>query len=188
MRHWKRFRSAVAKVTPQALSPLRAPASVKQIRELERSIEVKLSAELRDLLLVHNGQEPWDEGVMAPALFGMYHLNGVTEIAEQHESLHSSLDEGFFDMPREVSTVRQAEKSWCAKWIPFAQLTHETLLITDLAPGPDGSFGQVFLRGNDQSLSPVLAPSISEFLKRYADMLIKAGDHPDLWTLSDGLG
>ena len=184
MKHWERFKSAVSKVDSAGLSTLREAATRDSVRDLQQKIGVNLGDELVELLLIHNGQEQWSDGELTQGLFSGYHFNGVDEIAEHHRSLSKQLAEGFLTYESEVEepALRQGGQNWRPEWIPFGQLTFETALITDLAPGPDGTVGQVFLRSNEHTLSKVLSPNLGSFLLRYAELLTTKGTHPSLWT------
>lgn len=191
MKSWDQFEKELCKIDAPALSTLREPASVEEIESLETVIDQRLSPELRELLLLHNGQQHWfDDGEMTPMIFGVCHFNGVDEIADHHASLCESLEEGFLTYDTEVEDpeLRQGGQNWRREWIPFGELTFEITLLTDLAPGVDGTVGQVFMRSNEHNLSNVLAPSIGDFLSRYARWLASKGQHPCLWTssFSDG--
>lgn len=148
-----------------ALESLRDGASERQISDFEAAIGVKLPADYRASLDVHDGD----------ATLHDYDYLSI-ERAENKWSMMAGLDEdGTFKDRKPKSTSNDLIQNvwWHRGWIPFASDSAGNLLCLDMVPGLRGTKGQVIRM---ETISGPEASGIDSFLlwlQRYRNDLDK---------------
>jgi cell wall assembly regulator SMI1 len=150
------------------LDTLNPSASVDEIAALERVIKRPLPDDVRESLVIHNGQPRQLTGFV----FGLDLLDaeriacewgiwaGLTTYNQEYRENMTSFPEGTIE-PDYANPG----------WIPLTKSAGANYLGVDLAPGPAGSTGQVINFGRDENMKCVLAASWGEFLLSYAKFL-----------------
>ncbi|PYH94962.1 glucan synthesis regulatory protein [Aspergillus ellipticus CBS 707.79] len=169
------------------------------INELEHELDCSLPLELRESLMVHDGQER--PGLPTGVIFGCMLLD-CEEIVQEwknwrtvnEEFLNSSMNpppskasassssavppaQGTNPMWRQDLLERQdsqppgaVQKAYAhPAWIPMARDWGGNHIAIDLAPGPAGKWGQVIIFGRDYDCKYVIARSWAAFLAMFAD-------------------
>ena len=163
-----RFESWLKKHLPQSLNSLNAGASNKQIRELEKELDVVLPEEFKAFYTIHDGQQE-DESL--GIFFGIRPLP-LEEIAREWTQWKELLESEDLDIDDSSSAIRsfppKAIRVQAAnlKWIPFTHDYSGNHIGIDLDPGPRGTVGQVINFGTSEHPKFVLAKSFGEFLQR----------------------
>lgn len=186
---------------PELFDQICTPASVNDINELEYSLDCSLPMEVRESLLIHDGQERG--GTPTGVIFGSMLLDCEEMLDEwknwrtvEREYLtqpvpgpaHPAGDAGpskrtSVAFGRQELQSRQSSQPEGAiqkayvhpGWIPMARDWGGNNIAVDLAPGPKGVWGQVILFGRDYDCKYVVAKSWSHFLATVADDM--AGSH-----------
>ena len=150
------------------------PAQEQEIDLLEKKLKIRLPKEMRELLLVHGGQEYLDAGTTG--LFGRHKLLCPTEIVEWYEMTLQVYGWHRSDPPDEFPPKRGVGGWWNPKLIPFASWDRHALCI-------HADRGDVWDFEPYSGLIKHL-PSISAVLRCLIDE-VKAGREPDLSYRSD---
>ncbi|RPB00110.1 cell wall assembly and cell proliferation coordinating protein [Choiromyces venosus 120613-1] len=182
---------------PELFDQLCTPASVNDINELEYNLDCSLPMEVRDSLQFHDGQERG--GMPTGLIFGAMLLDCEEMLDEwknwrkvekeylakptlapptpSAEPGPSRLDTG--SIGRRNLQARQESQPEGAVvkayvhpgWIPMVRDWGGNNIAVDLAPGPNGTWGQVILFGRDYDTKFVVAKSWAHFLAMVADDL-----------------
>ncbi|CUS11954.1 unnamed protein product [Tuber aestivum] len=198
VRHsWSRIDRWCEDNYPELFDQLCTPASVNDINELEYNLDCSLPMEVRDSLQIHDGQERG--GMPTGLIFGAMLLDCEEMLDEwrnwrkvEREYLAeptlapptpdgepgpSRLDTG--SIGRQNLQARQDSQPEGAVvkayahpgWIPMVRDWGGNNIAVDLAPGPNGTWGQVILFGRDYDTKYVVAKSWPHFLAMVADDL-----------------
>ncbi|RSN25572.1 hypothetical protein DMC61_27740 [Amycolatopsis sp. WAC 04169] len=165
-REFARLRSIIERELPDA-APFLPGASEQELDRLATETGLVLPAELRDLLSVSAGQDDPDQ-LNGPLNF--HHFLTVDEIVEMHRMLTDVV--GDLAEPVEQPACLQWTV-WSESWLPFLAFQGDCYFL-DLAPGERGTLGQVVFRPNVPDFDDPVAPSLTAFLARAAD-LVEAG-------------
>ncbi|UMP07275.1 SMI1/KNR4 family protein [Amycolatopsis sp. EV170708-02-1] len=165
-REFARLRGIIERELPDA-APFLPGASEHELDRLATETGLVLPAELRDLLSVSAGQD--DPGELNGPL-NFHHFLTVDEIIGMHRMLTDVVG----DMAEPVEQPACLRWTvWSESWLPFLAFQGDCYFL-DLAPGELGTLGQVVCRPNVPDLGEPVAPSLSAFLARAAD-LVEAG-------------
>lgn len=186
---------------PELFDQICTPATVNDINELEYSLDCSLPMEVRESLLIHDGQERG--GAPTGIIFGTMLLD-CEEMVDEWKNWRT-VEREFLTQPvpgparpageagpskrdsvalgRQELQSRQTsqpegsiQKAYVHPgWIPMARDWGGNNIAVDLAPGPKGTWGQVILFGRDYDCKYVVAKSWSHFLAAVADDM--AGSH-----------
>nr|WP_281728224.1 SMI1/KNR4 family protein [Cellulomonas denverensis] len=154
-------------MAPGSATTFNPPATAEELERLDEVLDGRTPPELRELLLVANGQDD------PSGVHGMLnHLSfcSVDELIRFHRELAAGNRRTPAPQP---SAYRWA--TWSPDWIPVMTADGDALMI-DLDPGESGTAGQVFVRPEDPELDPPLADSLGGYLAR-ANELIEAGEY-----------
>ncbi|PYH40663.1 SMI1/KNR4 family protein [Aspergillus saccharolyticus JOP 1030-1] len=179
------------------------------INELEHELDCSLPLEVRESLMMHDGQER--PGLPTGVIFGCMLLD-CEEIVQEwknwrtvnEEFLSSSMvnpvpkaavssssaappTQAANPMWRQDLLERQdsqplnaVQKAYAhPAWIPLARDWGGNHIAIDLAPGPAGKWGQVILFGRDYDCKYVVARSWAAFLAMFADDICSGKVHVD---------
>lgn len=173
---WERIEAWLAANAPDVAAGPNPPATPAQLDETERELGVRFPESVRASYLRHNGQSadsPW-------FLYGWEWLS-LERIRDEWKVWKDLLDGGDFEGIRsdaDGSTVR--DDWWNPAWIPLTYSGSGDHHCLDLAPGPQGTAGQIIEMWHDEGSRPVLAPSFEAWLASFAEGL-ETGE----WVTSD---
>ncbi len=102
---WNEFEQWLKINRPEVLGTLNEAATESQIAEVEQKIGLKFPQNLRELLMIHNGQR--DEYI---AVIDNYLLLPLDEIVYTWQTLKRALDGGEFEDFEEVEPVGPVKK------------------------------------------------------------------------------
>ena len=154
---WARFEAWLRAVAPSIAGNLRPPASEAALAAAEADMGRALPGELRRLLQVHDGGDE---------VIGHFDLMSAASIADAHQSTYQ-LSQKYGspdDVPQDARGLLDPEGR--AGWIPFVSTAGGSYLCADVAPGPDGTVGQVFYLAREGNAEPPWAPSLTAWLAR----------------------
>lgn len=180
---------------PELFDQICTPATVNDINELEYSLDCSLPMEVRESLLIHDGQERG--GTPTGVIFGSMLLD-CEEMLDEWKNWRT-VEREYLTQPvpgpappageagpsksdsatlgRQELQSRQTcqpegsiQKAYVHPgWIPVARDWGGNNIAVDLAPGPNGTWGQVILFGRDYDCKYVVAKSWAHFLAMVAD-------------------
>ncbi len=124
-----------------------------ELDKLEKATGITLPEEFRLLYRSHNGEGAGLSGFLAG--FGWMELEAVLG---EWKALQQAAYSIVSNKPGEI------REGACQKgWIPFGDDGGGSFLVVDLAPGPEGTYGQIITIDHDSDISYVIAGSLSEF-------------------------
>lgn len=193
---WEDFDSLLAAKAASMFAALNESASSRQLELAEAALGCRFPDSLRAAYLRHDGQQPdWETPF---ALFGSYHWLSLDRVVSAYES-HSTIRDGYLEDPanaeerflfvQEEDALQPTQAVrydlWNARWIPFAADNTGTSLVVDMAPGPAGQAGQVFLwEAVDRASQDVVARSFGALVESLASALkggrIRCSEQVDL--------
>jgi len=166
-REFTRLRALLERLLPST-APFLPGATDHDLDRLATATGLVLPADLCALLRVSAGQD--DPGHLYGPL-NFHHFLTVDEIIEMHRMLTDAV--GDLATPVEQPAYYRWTV-WSPSWLPFLAFDGDCYFL-DLAPGDRGTHGQVVYRPNVPDLSEPIAPSLTAFLTRTAD-LIESGN------------
>jgi cell wall assembly regulator SMI1 len=164
---WRRLEAWGEKAGAGTLK-LRDGATEKEIAAAEKKMKLKFPADLRESLLLHDGQEEEPDFEWMPACSPLQPLHALVERWEEERDLESEDDS---DDDSEAD-ARMKSCLFHAKRVPIAGTEYwdGDNTYVDLAPGSKGKVGQLITFVTECDLV-VLGPSLRDALDRYATML-----------------
>ncbi|NMO17238.1 hypothetical protein HPC49_22840 [Pyxidicoccus fallax] len=147
-------------------------ATPQQLAALEQALGTGLPLDLRAFLLRFGGGGP-----NPPGDAGIFEYSGMTvdRILSAWKGLAELRKQGAFEKatPHELP---ESDKSlewtwWHPGWVPFASDSGGNLYCVDLAPGPEGTRGQVFKWESHDGPLPPIRESLQEFFEWYLEQL-----------------
>ncbi len=169
-REFARLRALLERLLPDT-APFLPGATDHDLDRIATATGLVLPADLVALLRASAGQD--DPGQLWGPL-NFHHFLTVDEIIEMHRMLTDAV--GDMAVPVEQPAYYRWTV-WSESWLPFLAFEGDCYFL-DLDPGERGTVGQVVCRPNVPDLGEPLAPSLSAFLARAAD-LIETG-HVDI--------
>ncbi|RAH68208.1 SMI1/KNR4 family protein [Aspergillus aculeatinus CBS 121060] len=179
------------------------------INELEHELDCSLPLEVRESLMMHDGQER--PGLPTGIIFGCMLLD-CEEIVQEWKnwrtvneeflssSMMNSAPKAVVSSSSAVPPTQASNPMWRQDllerqdsqppnavqkayahpaWIPLARDWGGNHIAIDLAPGPAGKWGQVILFGRDYDCKYVVARSWAAFLAMFADDICGGKVHVD---------
>ena len=197
---WRKIERWLEHNYEELLDQLGEGCTQNDINELEHELDCSLPLEVRESLMVHDGQERG--GLPTGVIFSAMLLD-CEEIVQEWRNWRKVNDEYLSNATippapssaasssaagpsQQPSTMWQSEllerqdsqppgavqKAYAhPAWIPLARDWGGNNLAIDLAPGPAGKWGQVIIFGRDYDCKYVVARSWSSFLATLADDL-----------------
>ncbi len=141
------------------LKQLNPPVSLTEISETETKIKMKIPAELRAFLLIHNG------GVF----FGdRLTLLSAKQIADAWEFLEDDTDA---DDNNAIPSKGVKKLWWNKKWIPVEEDPSSNHVVVDMDPADGGHVGQMVQYDHAAGDRYVVAPDFETWLSGYLEAL-----------------
>nr|WP_281378783.1 leucine-rich repeat domain-containing protein [Paenibacillus phyllosphaerae] len=152
---------------PELAAALRPAASIEDIRGAERTMGVEFPAPLRELYLLHDGEEADGTGLF----WGLRFLPLDEVVSSWHT--WSDLEEAYGAMGDHYSVPSGwiKESYINVQWIPFAEDGGGNHLGVDLDPDEQGLNGQIINFGRDEQMKYVIARNLTDFLQFLRDEL-----------------
>mgnify|MGYP001076588802 CR=1 FL=1 len=164
---WERIEKWLQANAPEAYAGLNQPATEEEIAEAEQVLGITLPQDVRRSYLRHNGQ-----AYEAPWMFYDWEWLSLDQICDEWRTWKDLLDGGDFDNIESEADGRQVRGDWWnPAWIPLTFSGSGDHHCLDLAPGPEGTSGQIIEMWHDEGERPVVAASFGEFLVKYAEAL-----------------
>ena len=189
---WQRLEQWGAANAPAMLQDLNPGASAADIADLENQLGFPLPEELRESLVIHNGEsDGWPSRVFAD--YGAYlGTDRILEAWQQRQEIADSMasDEAFSEAERKEQIEQGiifvdgpvVPDMFRSEWIPIMDCNGDVFWAIDLAPAADGTVGQVIAVDWEGCSWKVEAMSLRDFLQRYVERL-EAGRY----RIADGL-
>lgn len=191
---WARIDRWAENNYPELFDQLCEPATANDLNELEHELDCSLPMEVRESLMFHDGQERG--GTPTGIILGLMLLD-CEEILDEWNNWRTVNTQYLSQQPLRVATSsagpsanggslssqniksRQdshpdgaVQKVYAHPgWIPMVRDWGGNNIAVDLAPGPNGKWGQVILFGRDYDCKFVVARSWAAFLAMVADDL-----------------
>jgi cell wall assembly regulator SMI1 len=169
---WSRIEAWLAANAPAIAAGLNPPASSRELAKTERFLGARLPQDVRLSYLRHNGQSRG-----SPAMFAGWEWYSLERVRYAWQVWKGLLDRGTFaGMVNHGDGSAVRKDWWHPAWIPVTAIDTGDHHCLDLAPGPQGTVGQVIEIWNDARLRLVVATSFREWLTDFADDL-ERGDY-----------
>ena len=153
------------------LNSLNPPATDKEIKDIERTLEITLPQDLASLLKINNGQSRHTSFLFKGQEFMSSH-----RIIEEWLIWKNLSDKGSFDDSESQSENGIKSKWWNNKWIPFSYDGGGNHYCLDCDPDDCGTHGQVIEMWHDEGDRNLLSPSLTEWISQYVSEL-ESGDY-----------
>lgn len=163
---WDRIEAWLAANAPGVLASLNPPATDADIAATEALVGRALPDDVRAAYRRHDGQA--DDG----GLFGASDWLPLARVRDEWSEWKAATDNGDFAGLTNDTDGRVISRDWWhSGWVPLALSGGGDSYCVDLAPGSDGTVGQVIEMIHDASDRPVLAASFSDWLDDFAEEL-----------------
>ena len=160
---WKQIDAWLRVNAPKAFATLQPGASSQTLDELETRLGFPIPAELREHLVIHDGQ-PKD--TLLGLLHGWIFLNSDS-IAECHATFARLLREGYLDRPGKSRDGAVKPVWWSERWVPFLEGPGGDYLCFDMDPTESGQVGQIITFWHAEPFRKVEARSLADLLARF---------------------
>ncbi|MDF2935464.1 MAG: cell wall assembly/cell proliferation coordinating protein [Paenibacillaceae bacterium] len=161
----KRLVSSLKERIPDSGALFNPGVEESELDNLEKATGITLPEEFRALYRSHNGEGEGLSGFWAG--FGWMKLEAVLG---EWRGLQQSAYTIVSDKPGQIR-----EGAFQTGWIPFGDDGGGSFLVMDLAPGPEGSYGQIITIDHNSDISYVIAGSLSE-LFAFIEKGLSSGD------------
>jgi internalin A len=150
---------------PQLEASLQGPASEAEIARVESMLGIQLPQELRELYLLHNGEDR-----MGPGLFFGLRFLSLEELAAEWQ-VWADLEEEYGEEDNHYSVPLGwiKERYINRGWLPISEDGGGNHLGIDMAPAEQGIAGQVINFGRDEETKYVIAHQLSDMLRFIRD-------------------
>lgn len=176
---WQRIEAWLAANAVPIANGLNPPASVKELTDTEQFLGVHFPQDVRESYLHHNGQacdSPW--------MMDGWEWLSLERIRDEWKVWKDLLDGGDFEgIQSDTDGSAVSTDWWNPAWIPLTYSFSGDHHCLDLAPGPQGTVGQIIEMWHDEGSRPIIAGSFKTWLSDFADAL-----ENDELVLSDEYG
>lgn len=176
----KHFRNRIDS-QPELGIQFNPPLKLKAIQKFEKEYAWELPDEVRQMLLVFNGELPQSMGACAG--FNFCSLDTMMKCYSIALSVMETVDNRV--VPDWAPYVNQ-EHSWNPSWIPIAEFNVcSDVVYFDPAPSTKGQVGQIFSRDDEHYISGVKAIGLEHLLETIVSGLESDGTIPKFNRLPD---
>ena len=165
---WTRIEGVLRQHVPDTARTLAVPATDQEINELEEAIGLKLPADFRESLGIHDGQ---DDPTRCHSFCSDGVLAGTKKIAETWRML-TEIDGEILQKYYSHLEPDGHGAWWNRHWVPFTDAEGDCLCINlnpELRPG--AAFGEIVAFVHDNPHEPGIAPSYGVWLQKLAQRL-----------------
>jgi cell wall assembly regulator SMI1 len=183
---WQQYETWLSAHLPEGLQGLSPGASAPQLLSLQAALDTPLPSAFQDWARTHDGQADDAVGLLDGNL-----LLPIAEIRSQWAAMNALLKQGHFQQPGESEPPGAIEPVWWSpRWIPIASDGSGNLVCIDMAPGPDGTVGQIIDFDHETVHRTVLAPSFEAYVRKVVGEVLAgrygySEDHGRLMPLSE---
>jgi cell wall assembly regulator SMI1 len=160
---WRRIEDWLTRNAADIVADLNPPASREAVSDAEQRLGWTLPADVRASFAIHDGQ-----GAAAPWGFPGWRMLPLALAVARFEDLRTLQDQGAF--ANTVVRARGPLKAvwWSPGWIPLFSNGSGDNLCVDVDPPDGGRVGQVLEYWGRVEQRSVIAPSLTEWLGKYA--------------------
>lgn len=151
------------RITDLSLNP---PATDEKLKELQGMFDRELPADLIQLYKTYNGMN--DDENMGNLFYGMPFLSIEDVIADQQFRIKQSKDISVIPLRHADEQIDPANV-YNLNWVALCFDGSRSYLRVDLAPSPQGTYGQVIFIDSDYNVGLFIASSITELLEQVAN-------------------
>jgi cell wall assembly regulator SMI1 len=163
---WERIEAWLTANAPAIAANLNPPASSRELAKTERFLGVQFPEDVRRSYFRHNG-----ESRGSPGMFAGFEWHSLDRVRSDWKSWKSMLDRGVFAGAKSEGAGGRVRKDWWnPAWVPLARLDGDILFL-DLAPGPQGTAGQIIVMLQQSPARIWAASSFGDYLAEFADDL-----------------
>ena len=163
---WARIELWLAEFAPEVLNSLQPGATDEQISNTEAALGVTFPEDVRASYRIHDGQSPEGPGIM-----DAWEFLSLSRMLDEWRIWKGLLDGGDLADAKSEPEEGVADDWWNPKWVPLTYSGSGDHHCLDLAPMPGGEVGQIVLMYHDIPTRQVVAQSLGEWLKDFADDL-----------------
>lgn len=142
----------------ESLESLNPGVNEIALNEFEKTFDISLPAEVRELYQIYDGQ---DESGPLPMFFGGYRFLPLYSLTKEFEAMEDREAYAHVDFD---AGVKQMTTN--ALWLPIASDDNGNYLGVDLDPAIGGIRGQIIRFGCDESHVRCLAKSLTDYFAR----------------------
>ncbi|GMG21629.1 unnamed protein product [Ambrosiozyma monospora] len=160
---WKLLENWYREYCPDAYKVLRPPITTEELQELETELGMKLPADYKESLLVHNGTN-----FRGYPFFELHYYMCHKQVIDEWKFMKSMFEEEEeyeSDLENDVPEIRDV--NWSSKWIPFTEDGGGQLYFIDLDPTSVGNVGQLGSYDHETGVDSLLGKSFQEFFSNY---------------------
>jgi len=167
---WQRLETWANNNAPELLDELQGPASDIEIEELEKRLHLILPEDLKESLLIHNGE---DDGWPARVFYEYGAYLPVPKIYNMWKKLSSlsKNSERYVDDDEQPSDNRIKLVTFSERWIPVMEQNGDVFWAVDLDPGETGINGQIIEVDWECDSYRVIAESFNDLFFKYVKSL-----------------
>jgi cell wall assembly regulator SMI1 len=173
---WADYKGWLAENVPDGLANLAPPATLRQLKALEKAIKLQLPAELAAFLQLNNGHL---NPIACCAIPGLEFLS-TKRIAEQwknwEEFREGETPDGLASLDNHSRALDPGvlDRYTHPGWIPaFKDVSRADYLGFDMAPAPGGTPGQIINFGRDEDEHFIAFATLTELLEYWLDLVRK---------------
>jgi cell wall assembly regulator SMI1 len=156
--YWEQIDAWLQLHAPQ-WKPLMAGTTAEEIAEAQAALGLTLPTDFQSSYAKHNGSADFFPGVGASN-----YLMPLSEIAKVWQMLGDRLDANDFQGSEGKADVGIAPVPWHKAWVPFVSNGGGDYFCLDLAPGDNGTAGQIISFNHETGDKWLIAPSIGAWL------------------------
>jgi cell wall assembly regulator SMI1 len=177
---WRRIARWIKDQAP-GWKPLKKGASEEQIKRVEKKLRFELPTDFRDSYRIHNGSG--SEQIFPCPDDISYYWMSISEMGQDWQMMKELLEGGEF-VGRQAQSERGIRADWWhVGWLPFASNGGGDYFCIDHAPAAGGKQGQIITMNHESGEHKLLAPSLREWLYRFANDL-----EDGIFTYEEGEG
>jgi cell wall assembly regulator SMI1 len=140
--------------------------SAADIAKAEAALGLEFPADLREYLMLANGERWNSEG-----LIGNWQLLELKLIVREAQAMRKHIEQGAFGDNTTPAAPAIKGMWWNPRWIPIVASGSGHFFCVDLDPGQTGSMGQIILFLHDDERRYLVAHSLRAWFERLADDL-----------------
>ena len=143
---WQEIEKWLEENFPQFLSYLNPPATIAEIKQTERELNIEFTNEVKQSYLLHNGSKNWlldGNNFLSLSKVIDFHNEKIARYHDRYlkEDMTISIDS--------ASSEKVKKEIWNPKWIPILAESNIFLHFLDLDPSEYGLCGQIIFVNDD---------------------------------------
>ncbi len=143
---WQEIEEWLGENFPQFLTYLNPPATLLEIEQVERELNIQFTDEVKKSYLLHNGSTNW--------LFDGNDFLSLSEVIDFHNENIIRYQERYLKKDMAInsdsaSSEKIKKEIWNPRWIPILAESNMFLHFLDLDPTENGIHGQIIFVNDD---------------------------------------